>query len=269
MKENKIAIIITGIMSIVTIISAFICYGQLGPNSLAGGISLALFGSAMVSLFIAITNYLARRKEAMEEFLQETDTLLFQYSNITHLCFSQPIKLVNACLFAELDNTNQSRESTIREAKDNLKRWFNENGKNECERNLDGEGWDVLYGVLSASYIRSLKESIESYDVFSKNKMRTLNDAYAKMDFLFANKRIRNRIHKEVYVRLYDLLQRSKQLMGLLDKEKLNESYFRECTISIERMESDYLIQNNAQSFEELVEKMNKEIAIFHSKINR
>ena len=116
MRANKKAIITTGCISIITFI---VCCLLHNTRSFWYDISLACFGSALLGLVVAYSAYSAERRNAMEDFWQESFTLINQIRKIAFLFFQAPSNLVQAYLNEEYINafmeeeTHKAKESFI------------------------------------------------------------------------------------------------------------------------------------------------------------
>lgn len=267
LREQKAAIRITCFLSIVTIIASLISCKVSGYDSFYCGFALTVFGSALVSFFVSVITYFVKRKDDMEEFLDECDELFKQFCKIKHLEFIEPLELVENCLYAELNSESKHEEKLA--AKDQLQKWFNENGSNEYEKKMRDMGWESFYAIRLGLYKRTLIQSAQSYILFSENRMRKLNEAYGKLDFLFGNKRIRQRVHREVYQKLYDMLQISKRETIYFDEFVEGESNWIFYLSKIGNFEKEYLAHCNVDSFKELIDRMNSELDYFQERIHK
>ena len=111
MRANKNAIIWT---TTITVISLICCLVQYPNQNLIYDLSLACFGSALLSIVIASTAYVAERRDAMEQFADEVGKAISVISRIPIIEISDlvrgALKDDNSWLEKSTEDSNKLKE---------------------------------------------------------------------------------------------------------------------------------------------------------------
>ena len=240
MSSKKYAIIISGIIGIVSfLVFIFLqlqlyCFIGLSSNtSLLSNIKEAglvisggCFTSSFVTLLISIKEYQSERKKALEKLYYAAYDILVPFMGTYPFLLNEPFELVQNCL-GEIDNNNfnKSFNETVYEAIPNtpeeLTLPINHSAKREyklyllnsmCQEDiLRCKNLLTLDELLEQSYESKIKKhseelelAIDSYLSLISVSARQLTVVLGDLDFLFANKTIRRKIHKDLYQEVFD-----------------------------------------------------------------
>ena len=196
MRANKKAIIWT---TAITVVCLIVCISLYKKHNLIYDLSLACFGSALLGIVIAITAYMAERRDAMEQFAEEVNKAIAIIGSI-------PVVEISDLVFGALKDENNWFEETS-EGRDKLKEYIESRlpvDENTPNRQID-EWIENAYQSELEDARRQLRKAAAAYIAVSEVDLSGLNSAYGRLDFLFGNRRIRKNAFKSLYdkIRLF------------------------------------------------------------------
>lgn len=201
MRGKKWLTIITFFCTVIALIVAFVI-GK-GSDCIFYDIAMAVFGSALLGFIMSLTEYFVERRNAMECFWQESRNALIKLRKVKYISIDAPVDLVHACFYEEWSNdfSRDFNESEKTDAKNALISWY------EDHNNVVpyGEGIDIdaeldkMYKAEMDSYRKGYMKCIDSYIEASAIDLGALGNAYGNLDFIFCNKRIRNKAFSDIY----------------------------------------------------------------------
>ena len=199
MRANKKAIIWT---TAITVVCLILCISLYEEHNLIYDLSLACFGSALLGIVIAITAYIAERRDAMEQFAEESNKAIGIIGSI-------PVVEISDLVIAALKDENSWFENTS-EGRDKLKEHIETRlPVDENTPNSQINEWvNNAYQSEIKEARRQLRKAVAAYIAVSEFDLSGLNSAYGRLDFLFGNGRIR----KEAYQSLYDKIRLFRRL---------------------------------------------------------
>lgn len=261
MRANKYTIYFTAIISVITLIICIIFYPL---KSIIYDLSLACFGSALLGMIVSLTTYYAVRREAMEMFWNESLLLVAQIRKINHIQFDEPIEIIKECLSDEYGyNIFESKKY---EGINKLKNWIEENRI----PNDGKEDYDVSIEKYCHSIIHNYKNELvlcaKIYLDISKLDIRSLNNAYGNMDFLFGNK-YRNKTYNEIYKEIYNIREACREEalnFKLLSEERGNICV---CLEKIIKLNKKVFSINGEKVFNSLADRIDENLEVFRSKM--
>lgn len=207
MKAKKWVTIITFVCSMGSLVFALVakckCY------DLMYDLSMAAFGSALLGFIMSLTEYFSERRKAMETFLSESYKIYTRFRKIKYIDIDESSELLVECIVEEQNNQfcDKYGEETARfynlavshKKRDEYFELLERNSPYFTEN-------DDIEAVLTKIY----KDTIENYKALFKSRMNMymefneinlgpLSDAYGNLDFIFANKKIRNVAYDSIY----------------------------------------------------------------------
>ena len=246
MTSKKWAIIISGIISIISIfLFAFLHFNVYTLFAISGGtefcknlketgviMSSGLFSGAFVTLLISIKEYKSERKLALEKLYFATEEILNAYMGTYPFLPDEPFELVKKCL-GEIDNNkyakrmNDSVKSLLtnppiaalmpikHDAEKDYKMYLLNNMNQQDILNCNNliildEYLTDQYESKIKVYSEKLEKAIESFISLDTVDARQLTIAMGGLDFLFANRTIRNKIHSSLYQVIFNEIYRIK-----------------------------------------------------------
>ena len=205
MKAKKWLTIITMIVSVLSLVVAFVI-GKCS-NCIYYDISMALLGSAVLGFIMSLTEYYVEKRKAMEEFWVQAIKILRKLREIEHLDLDAPLGLIIEAFREERSNElfhnlaiSPDDKEIKHEAKNNLISWYEKNASLSFDNNTDvDKELEEFYKSKLDSYHKSFMQCMESYQLASSVELGPLDNAYGNMDFIFANKCIRNKAYNLIY----------------------------------------------------------------------
>lgn len=199
MRANKHAICWSLGITIISLIIALVLHGS---KSFLYDISLACFGSSLITVVIAFTAYNAERRETMEQFLNESAKVIQQLKKIPHFKINEPMELVKNVL------SEVSYFGSDHKYRDQLNEWIEP--QILIDEHTSSEITDEMISRKADEIIEDAKKQlikvVDAYATFSETDLSGLSNAYGKMDFLIANESIR----KDAYTKIYDKIRNLK-----------------------------------------------------------
>lgn len=211
MRANKNAIIWT---TTITVISLICCLVQYPNQNLIYDLSLACFGSALLSIVIASTAYVAERRDAMEQFADEVGKAISVISRI-------PIIEISDLVRGALKDDNSWLEKSTEDS-NKLKEYIESRlpiDENTTSDQID-EWINKKYQSMIEEAREQLKKGAAAYIAVAEYNLSGLKSAYGRLDFLVGN----NTIHKSKN-RLYNTIRTAKLAcleLGIALKPYLN-----------------------------------------------
>ncbi|MFR6290972.1 MAG: hypothetical protein ACLUKQ_05910 [Peptococcaceae bacterium] len=212
MKTKKWLTIITFVVSLLSIIVAFNISKE--NNSIFYDIAMALFGSASLGFIMSIIEYYVERRKAMEEFWLQATKVLKELRKIKYLDEDAPLNLIIDAFNEEYSNKcNQvfailSGDKEIHhEAKNKLISWYEENIPFSFDENTDiDKELEQFYESEMAEYEKSFTQCMDSYQTASTIELGILDNAYGNLDFIFANKCVRQETYDQIFNKLRNII---------------------------------------------------------------
>lgn len=240
MSSKKFAIIISGIIGIVSFLVFIFLQLQLYRfigisinNSLLSNIKEAglvisggCFTSSFVTFLISIKEYQSERKKALEKLFFAASDILISFMGTYPFLLNEPFELIQNCL-GEIDNNNfnkrfnESVYAAIPDTPEALLLPIEHSAKREyklyllnsmCQEHiLRCKNLLTLDELLERSYESRIKKhseelelAIDSYLSLKSVSAHQLTVVLGELDFLFANRTIRRKIHKDLYQEVFD-----------------------------------------------------------------
>jgi len=208
MSAKKWVTVVTFFCTLLGVILLFIFKSF--KNDIGYDISLAILGSALLGFIMSLIEYFTERKKAMEQFWLEASRVLVQFRKAKYFKFDEPEKLVISCIAENYNNKLfQKYEPEIAkfygiiESHDNQNRFIEWIEEHEC---IPFSENDDISAILDNIYINRMdiyedqvKSVIENYIELSQISLSELDSSYRNLNFIFANKSIRQKIYDEVF----------------------------------------------------------------------
>ena len=205
-------------------------------------ISSGVFTSAFVTLLVAESDYLYGRRRALENIYYASEDLQRVFGKIKYIFPDEPIELVSN-LLGEIDGNARSEEYNLH-FKEQLKNFNDPDGAkklyDECHMPITHDAqnkfkeyiWehteekikkdyndpqmkkDYLDSVCKKKieqYREQLDDAMKSYVMFNEVRTKELGSTYSELNFIFANKSIRQDIYNKLYRKQVEQINMIKQ----------------------------------------------------------
>ncbi len=262
MRSNKRAVYASAIISAITLTICFVFRCQ---KPFIYDISLACFGSAVLGLVVAITAYSAERRDVMEQFWDEGIELTNGIRRIKHIEFDEPIELVKDAIREKTGGFLSDNKDG--HAKEKLKEWIEENQYPDDGRLDYEEVLEKHYQRKIKAYQQSVIDCAQSYIDFSVSNIRSLSNAYGRMDYLFANSSTRRSAYNKVYRRIYDFHKKCCEEAYHFTSMISEEGNVVVCFDKILELDAILYKQEENMIFASFADDLDKELELFRSKI--
>ena len=272
MKAKKWLTIITLVITALSLVLAFI----IGKNSncITYDISMAIFGGAALGFIMSLTEYYVERRKAMEEFWLQATKVLNELKKIKYLDVDAPINLIVDAIHEDDSNALKKKfhllsddEKISVNAKENLISWYKENVPIPFDENTDNnKELTQLYDSNMAGYKEVFLQCMDSYREASMVELGNLDNAYGNLDFIIANKCIRQKAYEQIYDKLrkivYQFQNEAYHFNLLKNGSELNQEYF----LSKEENLQGY---TNVSIFQNVFDDIDASLENFRCKIYR
>lgn len=176
-------------------------------------LALAIFGSALLGFIMSVIEYSVERRRAMEVFWKEALKVLKLLRKIKPIDISEPQDILLACLVEEENNkTTQDFGDLVatdlglkitHSARDAYIEWMEENEQFTFTEVDDIEA--ILIGIYNQRIQLAhamFDRTFQTYIKMSEISLSELDNAYGNLDFIFANKSIRQEAFNKIYDRI-------------------------------------------------------------------
>lgn len=167
-------------------------------------ISSGLLTSACVTFLITIAEYRIKRVEAVENFCNANWELMKSFYNLK--IFESYIPLELLISYYEEKNNERMKESGHK-AEGDIKRYLWEKLDKKSRKMIKkdykkADYLDAIFSKCMEEQNRHIEEIMNQYiEIVEKNNCQALSNTYAKINFLFGNKKIRQKI---IYEGIYE-----------------------------------------------------------------
>lgn len=248
MKAQKWLTITTLTVSIISLVAAFVIGKD--SNCIYYDIAMALLGSAVLGFIMSITEYYVERRKAMEEFWIQATNVLKELRKIKHSDLDAPIDLIIGVFREEYSNEqNQifsisSEDKEIHhEAKNNLISWYEENVLFAFDENMDiDRELEEFYKSKIGNYKKSFLQCMDSYHLASTVELGMLDNAYGNLDFIFANKCIRQNAYDLIYDKIRKIIFKFKTETYHFNLLKDGKGNFPVCATKVSDLDKEYFL---------------------------
>lgn len=167
-------------------------------------ISSGLLTSACVTFLITIAEYRIKRVEAVEDFCEANWELMKSFYNLKIFESYIPLELL-VSYYGEKNNVDMKKSR--HKAESDIKRylWVKLDKKSKQmikKKHKKADYLDATFNKFIEEQNRHIEEIMNQYiEMFERNNCQTLSNTYAKINFLFGNKKIRQKV---IYERIYE-----------------------------------------------------------------
>lgn len=205
-------------------------------------ISSGVFTSAFVTLLVAESDYSYGRRKALENIYYASEDLQRIFGKIKYIFPDEPIELVSD-LLGEIDGNAQSEEYNLyfmeqlknvddsdrakklydechmpitHDAENKFKEYIWEHieeriKKDYNEPQMKKDYLDSVCKKKIEQYSEQLDNAMKSYVIFNEVRTKELSSTYGELNFIFANKSIRQNIYNKLYRKQVDYINMIKQ----------------------------------------------------------
>lgn len=214
MRSKKWLVIITGVISIVTVVCAY-WFCDVADNEFLKNFFFAIMGSALLGVIMSLTEYYVARKQALEKYYLTAYDILKEIKKVEYFFADEPMNLIES-YFLEEQNSRHMRvigkepETT---AKSNLLNYMIAKWKktDDIPEDIFQEYAEQKFASQVADYQRSVLAVIDSYIAVSKIDFRPLENAYGDLDFFIANRTLRKNIYEGIHQALRNYIHEAAQ----------------------------------------------------------
>ena len=208
MKAKKWLTILTFICTLLGVIFCLIFnYTEL---KIGYDLSLATFGSSLLGFIMSLAEYFVERRKAMENFWLEARIVLKNFRKLQPVCVSVPKDLLLSCFFEEEQNESVDKYGEIvaksmglekkHDSRERLLAWMEQNEPMSFTEDDDIDSiLNEVYQNRIQSEHRGFEKAINEYVEFSEIELMSLDNAYGNLDFIFANKKIRQVAYDKIF----------------------------------------------------------------------
>ena len=255
MKAKKWLTIITLVITALSLVLAFI----IGKNSncITYDISMAIFGGAALGFIMSLTEYYVERRKAMEEFWLQATKVLNELKKIKYLDVDAPINLIVDAIHEDDSNALKKKfhllsddEKISVNAKENLISWYKENIPIPFDENTDNKELTQLYDSNMAGHKEVFLECMDSYREASMVELGNLDNAYGNLDFIIANKCIRQKAYEQIYDKLRKIVYQFQQEVYYFNQLKDGKGNFPVCILKVSELNQEYFLSKE-ENFQE------------------
>ena len=281
MKAKKRLTIVTMFTVIVSLIVAVII-GKDG-NCVTYDISMALFGSSALGFIMSLTEYYVERRRAMEEFWLQAFKILNELKKIKYLNVDAPIELIADAIKEEESNALDEKFHILRDgekrsviAKKNLISWLEDNYPFPSNINIDvDKELELLYESKMGEYKKSFVQCMDSYREASIVELGNLDNAYGNLDFIIANKCIRQKAYELILNKLRNIIYQFKSEVYNLNLLKDGNDSFHIYISKVSKLNQEYFLSKeenvngftHALIFQNVFDDINSSLEKFRCKI--
>ena len=283
MKAKKWLTIITLIITALSLVLAFI----IGKNSncITYDISMAIFGGAALGFIMSLTEYYVERRKAMEEFWLQATKVLNELKKIKYLDVDAPINLIVDAIHEDDSNALKEKfhllsndEKISVNAKENLISWYKENIPIPFDENTDdNKELTHLYDSNMAGYKEVFLQCMDSYREASMVELGNLDNAYGNLDFIIANKCIRQKAYEQIYDKLRKIVYQFRNEVYHFNLLKDGNGNFPVCILKVSELNQKYFLSKeknlqgytNVSIFQNVFDDIDASLEKFRCKIYR
>lgn len=254
MKAKKWLTIITLIITILSLLIAIIIGKD--SNCITYDISMALFGSAILGFIMSLTEYYVERRRAMEEFWIQATKVLNELKKIKYLDVDAPIKLIVDAIKEEDSNARKEKfhllsdnEEISVSAKEKLLSWYEENAPLSFDKNTDIDiELEQLYKSKMDGYKEAFIQCMDSYREVSIVELGNLDNAYGNLDFIIANKSIRQKAYELIFDKLRKIIYQFKSEVYHFNLLKDGNGNFTVCILKVSELNQEYFLSKEEKT---------------------
>lgn len=179
-------------------------------------ISSGLLTSACVTFLITIAEYRIKRVEAIEDFCQANWELMKSFYNLKIFESYIPLELL-VSYYGE--KSNVGIKESRHKAEGDIKRYLwvkldNKSKKLIKKKHKKADYLDAIFSKYMEKQNQHIEEIMNQYiELVEKYNCQTLSSTYAKINFLFGNKKIRQKIiYEGIYekqIKVFDVINNS------------------------------------------------------------
>ena len=283
MKAKKWLTIITLVITALSLVLAFI----IGKNSncITYDISMAIFGGAALGFIMSLTEYYVERRKAMEEFWLQATKVLNELKKIKYLDVDAPINLIVDAIHEDDSNALKKKfhllsddEKISVNAKENLISWYKENVPIPFDENIDNnKELTQLYDSNMAGYKEVFLQCMDSYREASMVELGNLDNAYGNLDFIIANKCIRQKAYEQIYDKLRKIVYQFQNEAYHFNLLKNGSGNFSVCILKVSELNQEYFLSKeenlqgytNVSIFQNVFDDIDASLENFRCKIYR
>lgn len=280
MKAKKWLTIITLVITVLSLLLAIIIGKD--SNCISYDISMAIFGGATLGFIMSLTEYYVERQRAMEEFLIQAINVLNELRKIKYLDIDAPINLIADAINEEDSNVWREKIPFLNEkrsvsAKKKLISWCEENAIFPFDKNADVIELEQMYESKMAEYKGVFLQCMDSYREASMIELGNLDNAYGNLDFIMANKCIRQKAYESIYDKLRNIVYQFQTEVYHFNLLKDGKGSFPVCILKVSELNQEYFCSKekkiqgytNTLIFQDFFDDIDDSLEKFRCKIYR
>ena len=246
---------------------------------------MAIFGGAALGFIMSLTEYYVERRKAMEEFWLQATKVLNELKKIKYLDVDAPINLIVDAIHEDDSNALKEKfhllsndEKISVNAKENLISWYKENIPIPFDENTDdNKELTHLYDSNMAGYKEVFLQCMDSYREASMVELGNLDNAYGNLDFIIANKCIRQKAYEQIYDKLRKIVYQFRNEVYHFNLLKDGNGNFPVCILKVSELNQKYFLSKeenlqgytNVSIFQNVFDDIDASLENFRCKIYR
>lgn len=179
-----------------------------------------MFTSAIVTLLISVGEYRVEKRKALEEFISVDYSLIYLYRNLMDLDTEIPVEMLQAYFHEEMSQCPPGILEPDETPKANIMEFLWKQVQTDIQELLESSHKKDEY--LEAEFNRAIaqdrdaiSEAIKQYrQLCEAVNLHGLSTAYGNIDFMFANKKVREEL---LYNRIYEPHSNAKRILNELN----------------------------------------------------
>ena len=212
---------------------------------------MAIFGGAALGFIMSLTEYYVERRKAMEEFWLQATKVLNELKKIKYLDVDVPINLIVDAIHEDDSHALKEKfhllsndEKISVNAKENLISWYKENIPIPFDENTDdNKELSQLYNSNMAGYKEVFLQCMDSYREASIVELGNLDNTYGNLDFIIANKCIRQKAYEQIYDKLRKIVYQFRNEVYNFNLLKDGNGNFPVCILKVSELNQTYFLQ--------------------------
>lgn len=220
MKAKAISVYITFLASIAALIAIIVCYicPEFGIKSLLINIFYSLFGGAILSFALSVSDYFIIKREIINEFYDEYFDFLKVIHNISFVDIDVKEELTAEFIFLEslLENDSFQKEEFITKARQKLL---------SIGIKLSDGGTIPFFKLEAPAFKKQLIEAMMTYADVSRHRLNRLWKVSSNIFFLNP---VFNKKHKENY----QMCKKADELFSLVASKSLHFNMYLKGDVS-------------------------------------
>lgn len=216
-------------------------------------ICLSIFSGALLSLLIAIIEYLNEKERVISKYTEIVMKNIMLIKNVKYFednKYKCPVDLIIYCLEEKRVNDFLAKynQSPKYEAKKKLIEYFEANkSKLKFTPDNDGSTPEKFYEYILGLFLSDIETCIEKYKLVNEINEVELLACFEDIHFVFLNKKIKSHINKKINERIVELIRSVKEnYMCIEAYNNMKDDYYHDVIYCIHKINYDLFFEETA-----------------------